>query len=638
MKNMHKFGYIFLICLVMMNIIHQLPASLAIDKENHLKVDDMEYNFSYIITSSNGEVYFYPIGMVSTEVGGKIRLDFTGFYDEWGTEQPFYNVSFYYSDGRLNSTVVNVSQSTIGMNLILGFGGFSPNILSDTDWDAQDILARSVANAPSSASWPGLNGTLNITSEYGRHVYEYQQNPANGTQETRLVYEESSGLLYEFSSKFEGYQLSASLLPVSHIEYTITSSNGEVYFYPIGMVSTEVGGKIRLDFTGFYDEWGTEQPFYNVSFYYSDGRLNSTVVNVSQSTIGMNLILGFGGFSPNILSDTDWDAQDILARSVANAPSSASWPGLNGTLNITSEYGRHVYEYQQNPANGTQETRLVYEESSGLLYEFSSKFEGYQLSASLLPVSHIEYTITSSNGEVYFYPIGMVSTEVGGKIRLDFTGFYDEWGTEQPFYNVSFYYSDGRLNSTVVNVSQSTIGMNLILGFGGFSPNILSDTDWDAQDILARSVANAPSSASWPGLNGTLNITSEYGRHVYEYQQNPANGTQETRLVYEESSGLLYEFSSKFANYSLDGILYFESQPPYLNSHLNLQIITTSDDNNTTDDTTSDDTTSDDTTSDNDDIDQEKPYGIPSYSTTGIFVIALFMIIMLKKQVNFKKD
>ncbi len=283
----------------------------------------------------------------------------------------------------------------------------------------------------------------------------------------------------------------------------------------------------------------------------------------------------------------------------------------------------------------------------------------HQLPASLaidkennLRVEDVEYNfsyiITSSNGEVYFYPFGMVSTQVGGKIRLDFTGFYNEWGTEQPFYNVSFYYSDGRLNSTVANVSQSTIGMNLILGFGGFSPNILSDTDWDAQDNLALSVANAPSSAPWPGLNGTLNITSEYGRHVYEYQQNPANGTQETRLVYEESSGLLYEFSSKFANYSLDGILYFESQPPYLNSHLNLQINTTSDDNNTTDDTTtddtttddstSDDTTSDDTTSDNDDIDQEKPYGIPSFSTTGIFIIALFTIIMLKKQAVNKKD
>ena len=89
--------------------------------------------------------------MVATEIGGTIRLDYHGEYSEWGVLQSFYNVSFYYADNTLNVSFSNVSESTIGMNMIWGFGGFTPNLQSDTDWDVQDTNARSVTDAPNSA-------------------------------------------------------------------------------------------------------------------------------------------------------------------------------------------------------------------------------------------------------------------------------------------------------------------------------------------------------------------------------------------------------------------------------------------------------------------------------------------------------
>ncbi|MHA1611341.1 MAG: hypothetical protein ACTSYU_04740, partial [Promethearchaeota archaeon] len=71
--------------------------------------------------------------------------------------------------------------------------------------------ARAVADAPTSEAWPAMSGELNISSEFGRHTYNFTQNPANGTQETYLVYDETSGLLLNFDSNFEGYFIKSSL-------------------------------------------------------------------------------------------------------------------------------------------------------------------------------------------------------------------------------------------------------------------------------------------------------------------------------------------------------------------------------------------------------------------------------------------
>ncbi len=356
----------------------------AIDEECNGECPQNYYDNKFKISDSNGEMYFYPGGMVATEIGGIIRLDYNGKYLEWGILQSFYNVSFYYADNSLNASFSNISESVIGMNMIWGFGGFSPNLQSDTDWDAQDANARSVADAANSETWPALNGELNISSEYGRHTYNYTQNPTNGTQRTYLVYDETSGLLLSFASNFEGYNLSARLLIGSPLEFKISDSNGKMHFYPGGVVATEIGGTIRLDYNGDYSERGVLQSFYNVSFYYADNTLNASFSNVSESTIGMNMIWGFGGFTPNLQSDTDWDYHDSNARSVADAPNSEVWPAMNGELIILSEFGRHIYDYTQNPSNGTQRTYLVYDETSGLLISFASNFEGYNLSASLL--------------------------------------------------------------------------------------------------------------------------------------------------------------------------------------------------------------------------------------------------------------
>ncbi|MHA1776212.1 MAG: hypothetical protein ACTSWC_05530, partial [Promethearchaeota archaeon] len=76
-------------------------------------------------------------------------------------------------------------------------------------------------------SWPGLNGTLDIRSDYGQHIYNYSQNPNNGTQKTTLVYEESSGLLLSFSSEFEGYSLSTSLTMIYQFPFVLILENGE---------------------------------------------------------------------------------------------------------------------------------------------------------------------------------------------------------------------------------------------------------------------------------------------------------------------------------------------------------------------------------------------------------------------------
>jgi hypothetical protein len=177
---------------------------------NFLKDNEL----SYEITESTGLVEFYPIGNVTIQNGGLINLTYTGEFLNWGLLDVFFDIEFIYENRDINATVLNISQGSIGMNLILGFGGFAPNIITSTNWTASDENALAVANAPVSETWPSLNGELEISSKNGIHIYDYDQNPANGTQETYLEYDEETGILQKFKCSFEDYTIAAELNPL----------------------------------------------------------------------------------------------------------------------------------------------------------------------------------------------------------------------------------------------------------------------------------------------------------------------------------------------------------------------------------------------------------------------------------------
>ncbi|MHA1775763.1 MAG: hypothetical protein ACTSWC_03250, partial [Promethearchaeota archaeon] len=90
MKIKHQMVYLMLICII--SSIYLVPIISGADNSQNIarNQDSLSYNLRYNIFDSNGEVYFYPVGIVSTEVGGSIRLDFTGYYSEWNEVQPFF--------------------------------------------------------------------------------------------------------------------------------------------------------------------------------------------------------------------------------------------------------------------------------------------------------------------------------------------------------------------------------------------------------------------------------------------------------------------------------------------------------------------------------------------------------------------
>lgn len=214
LRNMKKeFNYnrnitislIFIICLMAPTIFVRGEISSSI-------IDVLESkSFIFEIEESNGELFFYPAGMVQIEENGRINLTYTGQYEEWGIKDLFFDIEFIKADGTVNSTVKNISQSSIGMGLIWGFGGFSPNFVCSTNWTENDANARMVADAPPDQTWPSLNGTLKIESKSGIHTYDYVQNPANGSQTSKLIYDEETGILQEFDCSYGDYYMKAIL-------------------------------------------------------------------------------------------------------------------------------------------------------------------------------------------------------------------------------------------------------------------------------------------------------------------------------------------------------------------------------------------------------------------------------------------
>ncbi|MHA1612440.1 MAG: hypothetical protein ACTSYU_10350, partial [Promethearchaeota archaeon] len=87
MKNKH----VLLISTIVITFIlvnSTIGSSYKVVDENCIGgCPQIDYSYNFKISASNGEMYFYPGGMVTTEVGGTIKLTYNGEYSEWGVLQ-----------------------------------------------------------------------------------------------------------------------------------------------------------------------------------------------------------------------------------------------------------------------------------------------------------------------------------------------------------------------------------------------------------------------------------------------------------------------------------------------------------------------------------------------------------------------
>ena len=216
MKKNYQFLFLWMFFSIFL-VTSIIPHSTGLPERNPDGINYLKDNeLSYEITESTGLIEFYPFGNVTVQNGGFINLTYTGEFLNWGTLDIFFDVKFIYENGNVNATVLNISQGLIGMNFILGFGGFSPNIITHRNWTYLDESALAVSNAPDNETWPSLNGDLEISSKNGIHIYDYTQNPANGTQKTYLEYDEETGILQKLKCSFEEFNIAAELNPLFH--------------------------------------------------------------------------------------------------------------------------------------------------------------------------------------------------------------------------------------------------------------------------------------------------------------------------------------------------------------------------------------------------------------------------------------
>lgn len=181
---------------------------------------DFENVWTYNIKEANGKV-LHPTTYTSIalEVGGKIEVKFVGFYEyinPWFSinygMMPFFNVTFRYKDGTINSTVANVSNYDLAFTLSLNIGDFVPGIYTKNNWTANDKLALAESNTPASDVFFGYkNGTLKIQSSFNKRTYEYKQNLAKGNQNSTMIFDEKTGILQAFTCEFGNYHLKAEL-------------------------------------------------------------------------------------------------------------------------------------------------------------------------------------------------------------------------------------------------------------------------------------------------------------------------------------------------------------------------------------------------------------------------------------------
>lgn len=387
---------------------HEIPA-------NYSQNLNLNTTYVYNVTQFGGDLNWIGFDWaskynLSTNFGGQIIVNFTGFYDKdsndvfnlFGSPMPYMNLEFVKNDfGTLisNHTFYNVSNGEAAFNMLLGYNAFQSGFLIALNNFTE---LKELALAQDSGFMPG---TVSVEETYNFISFDFRQD--SGAQNTTLIYDKETGLLiwaytemipitnplgYKLEMSLTNYSLDLDTLYV----YDILKFEGSAFWYDwdfnyIDTWTTNPGGFVTINFTGFYPRdvnepnWSLDafsldimRAWFDIEIFYKGyfGPIGPIIsfTNISNREAALQMGIGFLGFQTGFLSPII-DNITLLNEIALNSANP-------GEVSI-KETELTIGFYYDQIGGFEQSTHLIYEKRTGLLLWASTYINPYILEMSI---------------------------------------------------------------------------------------------------------------------------------------------------------------------------------------------------------------------------------------------------------------
>ena len=370
--------------------------------------------YVYNVTQFGGDLNWIGFDWASkynttTNIGGQISVNFTGFYDKdpgdiynlFGSPMSYMDVEFLDKQAGMlisNHTFNNVSNGEAAFNMLLGYNAFQSGFLDPIN-NLTKLKEQALAQ---DAGY--MSGDITIEETYSFISFDFKQD--SGAQNTTLVYEKQSGLLVWARTKMIpitnplGYTLELFLTNYSLdfdelYVYNVSKFEGAAFWYDwdfnyIDTWTTNPGGLVTINFTDYYmkdpgEVWGTDgfpsdlkRAWFDLEVFYKGyfGPIGPIISlnNISNREAAIQMGIGFGGLQSGfrIPSIDNLTFIKEIALAAAN-------PG-EVTINETELTIKISYEQV---GGFNQTTHLIYEKRTGLLLWVDTLLKPYVLEMSI---------------------------------------------------------------------------------------------------------------------------------------------------------------------------------------------------------------------------------------------------------------
>lgn len=377
---------------------------------------DIESIYVYNVTKFGGDLNWLGFDYISkyntsTNSGGQILVNFTGFYEKdpydifnaFDSPMPYMDIEFIENEAGMlisNHTFYNVSNGELAFNTALGYNAFQSGFLLPID---NMTYLKELALAQDSGFIPG---EITIEESYNFISFDFKQD--SKFQNTTLVYEKKTGLLIWARTKLApitdpiGYTLEMFLTNFSldltnTYSYNVSKFNeAAIFWYDwdsyIDTWTTNEGGIVNVSFTGYYlkdpeePTWTTDafpdnvpRAWLNIEIFYKgfSGQIGPqlSLNNISNREAAVQMTIGYSDMQTGFLIPLIDNLTFIKEKALAAA-------NLGEVEILENEL---IIQINYNQIGGFQQkTSLIYEKMTGLLQWVDTSVGGYSLTMKLI--------------------------------------------------------------------------------------------------------------------------------------------------------------------------------------------------------------------------------------------------------------
>jgi hypothetical protein len=445
-KKSIQLGLLFFILVYPTIFFISIPISKADNAIPSNFYNNLDTNSMYVynVTKFGGDLNWLGFDYsskynASTNIGGQIIANFTGFYEKnpndiynaFQSPMPYMNIEFKENKAGVltsNHTFYNVSNGELAFNMVLGYNAFQSGLLIPMN---NMTYLKDLALAQDSGFMPGK---ITIEESYNFISFDFKQN--SKFQNTTLVYEKKTGLLIWARTKLApitdpiGYTLEMFLTNYSldlskTYSYNVTKFNeAAIFWYKwnnyVDTWTTNVGGTVNVSFTGYYlkdpnePEWATDafpsnfpRAWLNIEIFYKgfSGQIGPqlSLNNISNREAALQMTIGYGDMQTGFLIPLI-DNLTFIREKAFTAANSGEVEVIENELTIQINYNQ-IGGFQQ-------KTSLIYEKMTGLLLSMDSSVGSYDLGMNLIGFTIPQKTTPSTPEHKIpsfgFYIIGLV--------------------------------------------------------------------------------------------------------------------------------------------------------------------------------------------------------------------------------------